>query len=72
MHVERDFAEEFPGADPLSVECYINILRAGDRLLAEITRRASDQHDLLTRRRRGHGLLPSDRDRTAVLGSYAG
>ena len=46
MHVEPDFAEEFPGADALSVECYINILRAGDRLLAEITRRARASFDL--------------------------
>src|SRR5207302_9393738 len=40
MHVEPDFTEEFPGSDPLSVECYLNIVRAGDRLLAEINRRA--------------------------------
>ena len=46
MHVEPDFAEEFPGADALSVECYINILRAGDRLLAEINRRAKASFDL--------------------------
>ena len=46
MHVEPDFAEEFPGADALSVECYINILRAGDRLLAEITRRSKASFDL--------------------------
>jgi len=46
MHVESDFAEEFPGADALSVECYINILRAGDRLLAEINRRAKASFDL--------------------------
>jgi DNA-binding MarR family transcriptional regulator len=45
-HVETDFAEEFPGADALSVECYINILRAGDRLLAEINRRARASFDL--------------------------
>ena len=40
MHVERDFAEEFPGADALSAECYINICYTGDRLVAEISRRA--------------------------------
>ena len=46
MHVEPDFTEEFPGADPHSVECYLNILRAGDRLLAEINRRAKASFDL--------------------------
>jgi len=46
MHVERDFAEEFPGADALSAECYINICYTGDRLLAEINRRAKASFDL--------------------------
>jgi DNA-binding MarR family transcriptional regulator len=46
MHVETDFAEEFPGADPLSAECYINICRAGDRLIAEFNRRAKASFDL--------------------------
>src|SRR5881227_1557606 len=46
MHVESDFAEEFPGADALSVECYINICHTGDRLLAEINRRAKASFDL--------------------------
>ena len=46
MHVEPDFAEEFPGADPLSAECYINICRTGDRLLAEVNRRAKASFDL--------------------------
>jgi DNA-binding MarR family transcriptional regulator len=46
MHVEPDFAEEFPGADALSVECYMNICHTGDRLLAEINRRAKASFDL--------------------------
>jgi DNA-binding MarR family transcriptional regulator len=46
MHVERDFAEEFPGADALSAECYINICYTGDRLVAEISRRAKATFDL--------------------------
>ena len=46
MHVEPDFAEEFPGADPLSAECYINLCRTGDRLLSEINRRAKASFDL--------------------------
>jgi DNA-binding MarR family transcriptional regulator len=46
MHVERDFAEEFPGADALSAECYINICHTGDRLLTEINRRAKASFDL--------------------------
>jgi DNA-binding MarR family transcriptional regulator len=46
MHVEPDFAEEFPGADPLSTECYINLFRTGDRLLAEVNRRAKASFDL--------------------------
>jgi len=44
--VESDFAQEFPGADPLSTECYINLCRTGDRLLAEINRRARATFDL--------------------------
>jgi DNA-binding MarR family transcriptional regulator len=46
MHVEGDFAEEFPGADALSVECYMNLCYTGDRLLAEIGRRAKAWFDL--------------------------
>jgi DNA-binding MarR family transcriptional regulator len=46
MHVEPDFAEEFPGSDALSAECYINLCFTGDRLLAEISRRAKATFDL--------------------------
>src|SRR2546430_14191193 len=46
MHVEPDFAEEFPGSDALSAECYITICHTGDRLLAEINRRAKASFDL--------------------------
>jgi DNA-binding MarR family transcriptional regulator len=46
IHVEPDFAEEFPGADALSAECYVNICHTGDRLLAEVNRRAKASFDL--------------------------
>jgi DNA-binding MarR family transcriptional regulator len=46
MHVDPDFAEEFPGSDALSAECYINLCHTGDRLLAEINRRAKSSFDL--------------------------
>jgi DNA-binding MarR family transcriptional regulator len=46
MRVEADFAKEFPGSDALSAECYINLCHTGDRLLAEINRRAKFSFDL--------------------------
>jgi DNA-binding MarR family transcriptional regulator len=46
MRVEADFAKEFPGSDALSAECYINLCHTGDRLLAEINRRAKSSFDL--------------------------
>jgi DNA-binding MarR family transcriptional regulator len=46
FHVDADFEEEFPGSDALSAECYINLCRTGDRLLAEVNRRAKATFDL--------------------------
>ncbi len=46
LKVEPDFEEEFPGSDPASSECYINICRTGDRLLAEVNRRTRATFDL--------------------------
>ena len=46
LHVDPDFEEEFPGADPSSAECYINICRTGDRLLGELNRRTRATFDL--------------------------
>lgn len=46
LHVEDDFGEEFPGCDALSAECYINLCRTGDRLIAEINRRAKATFDV--------------------------
>ena len=46
LHVDPDFEEEFPGADPSSSECYINICRTGDRLLGELNRWTKATFDL--------------------------
>lgn len=46
LHVESDFEEEFPGADPSSAECYVNICRTGDRLVGELNRRTKATFDL--------------------------
>lgn len=46
LHVDPDFEKEFPGADPSSAECYINICRTGDRLLGELNRRTRATFDL--------------------------
>lgn len=44
--VDPDFAEEYPGADPLSTECFMNIARASDQMLAELNRRLKADYDL--------------------------
>ena len=44
--VDPDFAEEYPGADPLSTECFMNIARASDQMLAELNRRLKADSDL--------------------------
>ena len=46
LRVDADFAEEYPGTDPLSTECFINFLRASDQMLAELNRRLKAGFDL--------------------------
>lgn len=46
LRVDPDFADEYPGADPLSTECYMNIARASDQMLAELNRRLKADYDL--------------------------
>lgn len=46
LKVGDDFAEEFPDADPLSAECYMNLVRVGEQLLNEIGRRLKNDFDL--------------------------
>lgn len=46
LRVDPDFAEEYPGADPLSTECFMNIARASDQLLGELNRRLKADFDL--------------------------
>jgi DNA-binding MarR family transcriptional regulator len=46
IRVDPDFAEEYPGADPLSTECYLNIARAADLLLGQLDRRLKTDFDL--------------------------
>jgi DNA-binding MarR family transcriptional regulator len=46
LRVDPDFAEEYPGADPLSTECFMNIARASDQLLGELNRRLKAGYEL--------------------------
>lgn len=46
LRVDPDFAEEYPGADALSTECFMNIARASDQLLGELNRRLKVGYDL--------------------------
>lgn len=46
QRVDPDFAEEYPGADPLSTECFMNIARASDQMLGELNRRLKADFDL--------------------------
>ncbi|HEX2053817.1 MAG TPA: MarR family transcriptional regulator [Actinomycetota bacterium] len=46
LRVEPDFTEEYPGADALSTECFMNIARASDQLLGELNRRLKVGFDL--------------------------
>ncbi len=39
LRVDDDFEAEYPGADPTSAECYVNLIRTADQLLAELARR---------------------------------
>lgn len=46
LRVDPDFVQEFPGADPLSTECFMNIARTSDQLLGELNRRLKAGYDL--------------------------
>lgn len=46
LRVDPDFAEEYPGADALSTECFMNIARASDQMLAELNRCLKADFDL--------------------------
>lgn len=46
LRVDPDFAEEYPGADALSTECFMNIARAADQMLAELNRRLKADFEL--------------------------
>lgn len=46
LRVDADFEDEYPGADPLSTECFMNIARASDQLLGELNRRLKADFDL--------------------------
>ena len=46
--VDEDFGEEFPGAEAAASECYVNVIRAGDGLLAELSRRLRHEAGLST------------------------
>lgn len=46
LGVDSDFTDEFPGADALSTECFMNIARASDQMLAELNRRLKADFDL--------------------------
>jgi DNA-binding MarR family transcriptional regulator len=39
LRVDDDFEDEYPGADPSSAECALNIARTADQFLAELARR---------------------------------
>lgn len=44
--VEEDFSTEYPGADGVASECVVNLIRAGDRLATEISRRLRHEANL--------------------------
>lgn len=46
LQVEPDFEEEYPGADSLSTNCFMNIARASDQMLSELNRRLKADLDL--------------------------
>lgn len=39
LRVDDDFEDEYPGADPTSAECVVNIARTADQLITELARR---------------------------------
>jgi DNA-binding MarR family transcriptional regulator len=44
--VDPDFAEEYPEADALATECFLNVLRASEQMWDELTRRLKVDYDL--------------------------
>jgi MarR family transcriptional regulator, 2-MHQ and catechol-resistance regulon repressor len=46
VRVDADFEAEFPGADRLATECYANLVRTGDRLIALHNRQAWEEYRL--------------------------
>ena len=46
LRVDPDFVDEYPGSDPLSTECFMNLLRASDQMLSELNRRLKLSFDL--------------------------
>lgn len=47
--VDDDFEIEFPGADALASECFVNVVRVGDLLQTELSRRLRHEAGLSTR-----------------------
>ncbi|MGA7270407.1 MAG: MarR family transcriptional regulator [Acidimicrobiia bacterium] len=47
--VGEDFQNEFPGADALASECFVNVVRVGDLLQSELSRRLRHEAGLSTR-----------------------
>jgi DNA-binding MarR family transcriptional regulator len=48
VRVGNDFSEEYPGADALASECFINLVRVGDGLDSELSRRLRSEAGLST------------------------
>ncbi len=48
LRVDDDFELEYPGSDPTSAECYVNLIRTADQLLAELARRLRSEAGIST------------------------
>jgi DNA-binding MarR family transcriptional regulator len=46
IQVDPDFEQEFPGADATATECYANLIRTGDQLIALHDKQIWDDHRL--------------------------
>jgi DNA-binding MarR family transcriptional regulator len=46
--VGEDFESEYPGADTLASECFVNVVRVGDLLITELSRRLRHEAGLST------------------------
>ena len=57
VRVGADFEDEYPGADALATECYVNLWRAAELLVGLHNRHTMDRHQ----------LSPSGRDVLAVV-----